>query len=484
MKFSEYRRLREGKEVTNEEVATKITLGDGNDYKPFFVSDHASSEHAGKNAALAPIGRAFKKGTISGWTRDKDAGEQKAVKIGGKKLYMTGGGVRDILKGKTPSKIELATDATPTEIKKILKQNGFDGGNSTRAAKGDQTFKIKQSNSKGEPFVFDITVDGNTFELSTFRKDPMNATEPEHGTHTDDSRRKDLTINAMYLLLSNDDGPNKELIDFHGGIHDLSSGNIKFVGDAKSKLKESPICSLRAARMANEYGNGRKSISPEDAASIKELSSLLQKLNKDELYDEFMKGLGSTNVDPKELLSTYEELGLLGNIFPEMQINKEFPKELTDLSNPTMSLAWILKDNDSKNLKGLKDGNKVDFLADLLKIEPDWLNAESLNSLVGKFLQSGLTNKDVVRWSTKLGGQKPYVIEALIKHIENPRVKVFKIDNGNEVVEDGFSDLVSPFTGKPTEETIPEIINRKKSIELNNFMSILHEIMPKNDEWK
>ncbi len=252
MKFSEYVKLREGDE-SSPSVSAKITLGDGNAYQPFFISDSPSSEHSGKNANLSPIVRAFKEGGIWGWTKDKEGGDQKPVKIGSKKLYLAGGAVRDFLKGKTPKNIELVTDATPSEIKKILRQNGF-----SDTAKKSKSFKIRETNTKGEPFMFDIIVNGEKFELSPFRKNMTG--DHEHGTHAEDSKRRDLTINSMYLVLSNDNGPNKELIDFHGGIHDLGSGKMKFLGDAKSKISESPIRAMRLARMANRYGDGMKSI--------------------------------------------------------------------------------------------------------------------------------------------------------------------------------------------------------------------------------
>src|SRR3972149_3532092 len=299
----------------------------------------------------------------------------------------------------------------------------------------------------------------------------------EHGTHAEDSRRRDLTINSMYLLLSNDNGPNKEIVDFHGGIHDLNNGSMKFVGDTKSKLKESPIRALRLARMANGYGEGRKSLSKEDIEAIKSSPEILKGVLANDLQDEFYKGLASKDIDPREYLNTCDELGLLDSVFPSTRINKDFPKELVDLHDAKMSLAWLLKDSDSNSRKKVKDPNKIDFLVDLLNTEPTWVDADGLDTLMRKFLKSGLTNKDVLKSATKLGGKKPYMVKALIKHINGPRVKVFKIDNA---VEDDFADLVSPFTGKPTEETLPEVNERKRHMELNNFLSILRDLTPRN----
>ena len=484
MKFSEFRRIREAQDGTDSQsptkqsVSTKITLGDGNAFQPFIVSDVGSSEHAGKNANLSPIIRAFKDGGIWGWTKDKTSSDQKPVKVGSKKLFLAGGAVRDILKGKTPTSMELVTDATPSEIRKILKQNGFEEGGAT--SKNSKTFKVREKNAKGESFLFDITVNGEKFELSPFRKNQTG--DHEHGSHVEDSKRRDLTINSLYLVLSNDNGPNKEIVDFHGGIHDLNNGKMKFLGDTKNKLKESPIRVIRAARFANRYGAGRSAISPEDMDVIRSsVTDLLKGLSHEEMHAEFNKGLQTEDIDTREFLRTCDELGVLNCLFPNTPLNKDFPKAIVDLHDSAMSLAWLLKDSDPEVRKNLKEAKKLEFLVDMLNVEPNWIDADGLEGMMRKFLQSGLTNKDVIKFATKLGGKKPYMVEALIKHLNGPRVRVFKVDeNGAETVEDAFADLISPFTGKPTKDTLPEINERKKHMELNNFLAALRERTPRN----
>ena len=253
MHFAEFRKLREEAEepkgtpdskepkLDTPQVSARITLGDGNDYKPFIVSDNPASEHQGQNENLAPIIKAFKTGAIWGWTKDKD-GTDKPVKISGKKLYLSGGSVRDILKGKTPKNMELTTDATPSEIKRILRQSLFKAvGDEGGSGDSNRTFEPKEKTKKGEPVSFVLTVNGEKFDLNCFRRDPHGSRSPETGTHGEDAKRRDLTMNSLYLLLSNDDGPNKEIVDFHGGIHDLNSGKARFVdGDVKKKSSKAP----------------------------------------------------------------------------------------------------------------------------------------------------------------------------------------------------------------------------------------------------
>ena len=133
--FQKYKLLREaqegkkggspmgGKDVGG--VGAKISLGDGNDFQPFEISDDPKSEHYGKNKNLSPIVREFKQGANWGWSRDDSTGNDKPVKIGGKKLFLAGGAVRDHLTGRKARNIELATNASPDEVYHVLKQNGF-----------------------------------------------------------------------------------------------------------------------------------------------------------------------------------------------------------------------------------------------------------------------------------------------------------------------------------------------------------------------
>ena len=91
--FNEYKLLRESEELKTDNetnpVGTKVSLGDGNKFAPFEISDDPKSELYGKNKNLAPIVRAFKQGANWGWSRDENTGKDKPVKITSKKLYNT-----------------------------------------------------------------------------------------------------------------------------------------------------------------------------------------------------------------------------------------------------------------------------------------------------------------------------------------------------------------------------------------------------------
>ena len=474
--FQQYAQLRESEENKNpsekKTLNAKITLGEGNDYEPFFVSDDPSSEHYGKNKGLAPVIRAFKKGANWGWSKDPKDGSDKPVKIGSKKLYLTGGAVRDHLAGRTPRNIELATDASPDEIFHILKQNEFSFVDSDKSNKG-QTFSIKTKDKNGRPFSYNINVDGNVYELEVFTKTPKGSEEPEPGTHADDASGRDFTLNAMSILLSSDNGPNKELNDFYGGLHHMASKKIQPIGDMKDSFSKDPKKIVRFARMVGNYGD-IDSISGDEKNTIKSLITLLKKLKPEEITDEFKKGIKKDDVDSRKYLKTFGDLGLLNFVFPEQTVGESFPKELSELGDKDMSIAYCLRNNSPEKLQNLNlepsDTNKIVLLVRSLGFDEN-IDQQGLQELVTDYLRSGISARKLKEWITTFGKAKEHVVEAFIQYARSPRVRVYINSSEGEKVNENFKDLFDPFTNQPIDLNLIE--ERKKEIEYKNFLKQL-----------
>lgn len=489
--FKEFRQLREsatekktGDGPDTGAIGTKISLGDGNDFMPFEVSDDPKSEHYGKNKNLAPIVRAFKQGANWGWSKDDATGSDKPVKIGGKKLYLCGGAVRDHLLGKKARNIELATNSSPDEVYHILKQNGFefvnDEGGSSKAGSrtspnkkegSRQFFWVKKSNKNGRPFTFGLKVNEDEYELEVFTKTPRGNVDkdPEPGTHAEDAAGRDFTINGMYLLLSNDNGPNKELNDFFGGAHHLASKRISAIGDMGSKFKEDPSRMLRYVRMLTTYGDPKK-VSDEEKKTISKHSEGLGKLDRKYMMDEFKKGLDKEDVDARGYLNTFKDLGLLDKLFPGKAIDDDLPKELSELGDKHMPLAWMLRMNPPEALDDLgmdkKDMSKIAFLIKSLGMN-ETIDDSSLSDLMQGYLSSGVSGRKLREFATKLGGLDGCMVDAFLNYAKGPRVKVFRLgDDGSENVSDDFLDLIDPFTGEQDHKKIDE---RKRQLEYSNF---------------
>lgn len=501
--FQDYKLLREAAEGKTKSpalggnevggVGAKISLGDGNDFLPFEISDDPKSEHYGKNKNLSPIVRAFKQGANWGWSRDDATGNDKPVKITGKKLFLAGGAVRDHLTGRKARNIELATNASPDEVYHVLKQNGFefvseDGTTKGKAAKvspnrkegNKQYFWVKRGNKNGRPFVFGIKVNEDEFELEVFMKTPRGNVEgdPEPGTHAEDAAGRDFTINGMYIALTQDNGPNKELYDFHGGIHHLTSGRISAIGDMKHKLKEDPSRILRYVRMLSCYGDPKK-VPEEEKETIRNSADGLSKLDRKMMMDEFKKGLDKDDVDARDYLKHFRDLGLLDMLFPGKQIDADLPKELSELGDKHMPLAWMLRMNDPEALEDLgldpQDGQKIKFLIKSLGVNEN-LDADTLMDLVQGYMSSGISGRKLREWGTKLGGLDGSILDAFLNYAKSPRVKVHKTDElGQDAVSDDFMDLVDPFTGNQNMQKVEE---RKRQLEHANFRKHLEYMRP------
>lgn len=488
--FQEYKLLRESEDKSSSggdlggAVGTKVSLGDNNQFPAFEISDDPKSEHYGKNKNLAPIVRAFRQGANWGWSRDDSTGSDKPVKINGKKLYLSGGAVRDHLMGKKARNVELATNGSPDEVYHILKQNGFEfvndkGGDNEKTARvspnrkegNRQYFWVKKGNKTGRPFVFGIKVNEDEFDLEVFMKTPrgMVDKDPEPGTHAEDAAGRDFTINGMYILLSQDNGPNKELTDFHGGIHHLTGKRVSAIGDMGSKFKEDPSRIMRYVRMLTQYGDASK-VPEEEKETIKKSASGLSKLDRKVLMDEFKKGMDKDDVDARGYLKTYRDLGLLDQLFPGKMIDTELPKELSELGDKHMPMAWMLRMNDPSTLEDLgldkKDLQKLGFLIKSLGIN-DNMDGNGLSELTTGYLSSGVSSRKLREFTTKLGRIDSAVVDAFLNYAKQPRVKVFLTkEDGSEAISDDFLDLVDPFTGKQDHHEIDE---RKKTLELSRF---------------
>jgi hypothetical protein len=495
-KFQDYVLLREGSEKDKPSgdgpLGAKVSLGDGNDYEPFNVSDDPKSEHYGKNKNLAPLVRAFKQGGNWGWSKDDTSGEDKPVKISGKRLYLAGGAVRDHLTGRKARNVELATNASPDEVYHLLKQNGFefvkdDGTMKTGNAKphpnrkegSKQLFWVERANKNGRPFVFGIRVNEDTFSLEVFSKTPRGVDQDmEPGTQGDDASSRDFTINGMYILLSNDNGPNKELNDFHGGIHHLKAGRIAPIGDFDKKLKEDPKRLLRYVRFMHGYGDAKK-IPSEERDIVSKHSDSLKKIDRKTLMGEFRKGMEKDDSDPRGYLKLFRDLGLLDNMFPGKALDSDLPKELSELGDKHMPLAWLLRGNKPEELEDLgfegPELKKIGFLIKSLGMSEN-MDGNGLTELANGYMSSGISGRKLREFATKLGGLDPTVIDAFLSYAKSPRVKTrVADDSGAEHIADEFQDLVDPFTGQENHNAIEE---RKKHLELDNFRKHMHFMRP------
>lgn len=246
----------------------------------------------------------------------------KTFQDAGFEAYFAGGSVRDLLMGNNPADYDIATNAKPDEIEKIIDEMQIES----------KTIPI------GKQFgVILGIVNGHNFEIATFRSDSSysDGRRPDAVLFTsakEDAYRRDFTINGMFY-----DPIKKEVIDYVKGQDDIKNKKIRFIGEAHERIKEDHLRILRAVRFKNnfgfEYGSRTKK-------SIKELYHLADDISKERIQDELNKIL----LNPRRAHSMKEldEFGILERILPEVSICKEV-KQPTEFHQEGDVLTHIFK---------------------------------------------------------------------------------------------------------------------------------------------
>jgi len=374
--FLKFLSLREENENGQmKKAASEVKLSDDSDFKPFIVDaeNHPNLRilvkaflDSDKVAVPGPEGFPSKMTVL-----DKKGAQTPKLKK--KTLYLVGGAVRDHLLGKTPRNYNLVTDATPDEIRLLLKSANFteakpDGKSVPLDKKYDRhpeagnkskTFAAQGWDRAGKEYDFKIKINGEDFELSTLRKDAKGGKTPDHmefGSLEDDASKRDFTVNAMYIPLTSPDGPNAKLIDHHGGIHHLRKGEIQFVGNAKERVGEDQGRVLRMVRQMASHGQNTK-LSDDVKSAIEDVKDLPD-MDRGQIRDEFLKGLEHPDVDPIHYIKTHKDLGTLGTVFPDLDFKLDDMKDFSDKKEKRLAIAWLLKNNSPAKIESaLKKGN-------------------------------------------------------------------------------------------------------------------------------
>jgi len=331
--------------------------------------------------SMRPIIDAFSNSSKIGLMDDTS----KEVTMPAKQLYLSGGSVRDFIKGKSITEYHLSTNATPTQIAIILSSAGFKAANKEdveslhlpRTIKNHQGKKVhvhddeyinndnqvwhtgKRDSEK--PISINVRVDDNEFEIITFNKNNKGGVDKKVefvDNPKEDSKNRDLTINCLYIELNKSDGENKKLFDpTRTGLHDLEQGKVKAIGKAEERMGESPIRSMRALRFHCRFGKGGL-----DDDLAKSIPSSLSNVDPKEVRDEFVKGLMHPDVDPKCYLNLLRKTGLLKSIFPGASFDAPdgVPHEFSDQKDKPLALAWMLQHNPIEMVEKILGRARID----------------------------------------------------------------------------------------------------------------------------
>jgi putative nucleotidyltransferase with HDIG domain len=206
--------------------------------------------------------------------------------------YFAGGYARDLLLDRPRQDIDIATDAPPGRVQQLF----------------ERTVPV------GVQFGVVIVVEeGMSFEVATFRSDGayVDGRHPvsvRFGTIEEDARRRDFTINAMYV-----DPATDEVIDLVGAREDLAARRIRAVGEPDDRFREARLRMLRAVRFAARLGFD---IEPATFAAIRREAATITDMAWERIGDEITRIL--TEGRARRGFELLDASGLLVHVLPEV----------------------------------------------------------------------------------------------------------------------------------------------------------------------
>lgn len=207
----------------------------------------------------------------------------------GHEVYIIGGAVRDLLLGREPHDLDLATDARPEDIVRI--------------------FQGRRVRVVGKAFNIALV---NGVEVASYRRPPAvqgcSAEEPEQGDLVADLERRDLTINSMALCPHSG-----RLVDPFGGRADLRHGVVRLVRDPQARIDEDPCRMVRACRFAAVI-QGR--FAPDTLRALRENAHLVRGVAPERLRQEVLKALRVSRAS--SFFRNLLDIGALDIVFPSL----------------------------------------------------------------------------------------------------------------------------------------------------------------------
>ncbi len=277
----------------------------------------------GKRVEIGPQGHAINPALVD----ERAANVVRTLKEAGYDAYIVGGAVRDLLLGLKPKDFDVATNATPEQVKALFRRAFIIG----------RRFRIVH-------VVYGRGRDHEVIEVSTFRAYVDNATanamvqgnertakgqlagmkhavdtsgrvlrDNVWGSQEEDAARRDFTVNAMYY-----DPESRVVVDYHNGIADAQKKLLRMIGDAATRYREDPVRIMRAVRFGAKLAALGFKLEPKTAKPLVEARSLLDEVPQSRLFDEMIKLLQTGHAVPS--VEQLRKLGLGKGIYPLLDL--------------------------------------------------------------------------------------------------------------------------------------------------------------------
>ncbi|PLK25569.1 CCA tRNA nucleotidyltransferase [Novosphingobium sp. TH158] len=233
----------------------------------------------------------------AGWTRRDDIAALVAVLGEGNARYV-GGAVRDTLLEIAVKDVDIATPLLPDEVIRRLSAAG-----------------IRNVPTGIEHGTITAVLPFGPVEITTLRHDVSTdgrrATVAFASDWQDDAARRDFTMNALYA-----DPATLEIFDWFGGVADLKARRLRFIGDARQRIREDHLRILRYFRFQARFGSQPADKEAEEACA--ELAATLKGLSRERIGMEMLNLLGLP--DPAPTVARMAELGVLAVVLPEADV--------------------------------------------------------------------------------------------------------------------------------------------------------------------
>jgi len=227
--------------------------------------------------------------------------------------YLVGGGVRDILLGRSPKDFDIATNARPEEIRSLFRNSRVIGRRFrlVHVLFRDEVVEVSTFRASPEPpevpDAWDEAEPGE--EAASEPEEVVVGEEPcEFGTPAEDAWRRDFTINALFYNIAD-----YSIVDWIGGLDDLAAGVLRVIGEPVRRFEEDPVRMMRALEYAVRLGF---TLEPATDAGIRASSGLIVEAAPPRLTYELVEGLQSGSA--AGICFAWRAYGIFDAAFPEL----------------------------------------------------------------------------------------------------------------------------------------------------------------------
>ncbi|UFS56278.1 polynucleotide adenylyltransferase PcnB [Comamonadaceae bacterium M7527] len=244
----------------------------------------------------------------------------------GFEAYIVGGAVRDLLCGVRPKDFDVATDATPEQVKRLFRR-AFIIGRRFRIVhvvygRGREhevievsTFRAYLDSADAQQVSGNERTSKHQLATATHAVDASGRVLRDNvwGPLEEDAARRDFTINAMYY-----DPTTQVVVDYHNGIRDARKRVMRMIGDPAMRYREDPVRIIRAVRFMAKLSHLGFSLDKASREPLVLSAKLLNDVPQSRLFDEMLKLLQTGHA--VATVETLQSLGLAKGIYPLLDL--------------------------------------------------------------------------------------------------------------------------------------------------------------------